>query len=796
MKLTPHHAFVALALSSNLAAAQLPSSIALLGDRASLHRGVGLQELPDAAGWRFNGPDYGATVDRDGFSLTPFLGARAERTQNVRLAVQSIERGGVELALADDSAPIEAHRSRVTRALAPGLVERFDGREEGVELSYVFAQEPAGDGDLVVRLELSGTFAAPTFASDTRIDLRHVGEHGDAGGVTIGGVTGIDAHGATVRGRLVLDGDDVLFVLPDAFVDAAAYPLVLDPLVGPVLTLSTDPGFGSNEDSRPDVAYDNDTEQYFVVWERAVSANESRVFGRRFAADGASTSSSFQISVDPVITGTSHSPAVANIGGSNLWFVVFARQWESLTPGVPISAIDYVALPVDLLNVPQPTAVYSVFGEAQIDPDVCGGHAPDVFFSLGSACVVWHDTDAGRLRTRSYSTLFSGVNFTHPVKTLATNASTILGSTEFSRPSIARCSTDDDSIGIGKDRVVVAAHLEHSAFGSEIIGFLIRPGDGTYLTSFDVHDPTSGSVGTPDIDGLDTRWVCTFEASDANGNSYVRAVPLVLNATADGVDAGAVVNVTSPSSLFDTTRPAVGWSPTTMWVGWREKSLLSNSTLRVRSLDSTSCTTCEGSFTLDTGTNDTREWISIATTWSGGPRLPGFSGALTGPPLPDEAFAVWSARDAGNSLDIFGQVLANNAQSGTTLQLGGACGSAGTVSFHGAPSIGSSSFSATIANLPLSTALVYVNIATDAPANAIACGACQWLPFEIATTVPLVDAGNGTLTATRKFPIGCQPSLVGATALLQWTIVDPSANPCAQVAALSTSAMWRLTIGN
>jgi hypothetical protein len=32
--------------------------------------------------------------------------------------------------------------------------------------------------------------------------------------------------------------------------------------------------------------------------------------------------------------------------------------------------------------------------------------------------------------------------------------------------------------------------------------------------------------------------------------------------------------------------------------------------------------------------------------------------------------------------------------------------------------------------------------------------------------------------------------------LLQWTVVDPSANPCAQVAALSMSAMWRLTIGN
>jgi hypothetical protein len=786
---------VALALTPNLGAAQqVPSTIAPLGDRLALHRGVGLQELPDAAGWRFNGPDYGATVNRDGFALTPFLGARAERTQNVRLAVQSIERGGHALVEGASAAPFEAQGTRVTRLLAPGLVERFDGREDGVELSYVFAQEPAGDGDLVVRLDLSGTFTDPTFASDTRIDLRHVGEHGDAGGVTIGAVTGIDANGATVRGRLVFDGDDVLFVLPDAFVDAAAYPLVLDPLVGPVVTLSSDPIFSTNEDSRPDVAYDNDTEQYFVVWERSVSASESRAFGRRFDANGAATSSTVQISVDPVITGTSHSPAVANIGGSDLWFVVFARQWESLTPGVPISAIDYVALSVDFTSVPQPTAVYSVFGEAQLDPDVCGRHLPDVAFSIGSACVVWHDTDAGRLCARSFTTLASGVNSVHPVRTLASDSSTIVGSAQFSRPSIARSATDNGATGLN-DRVVVAAHLEHSTFGSEIAGFLIRPIDSTTVANFDIHDPSSGSVGTPDIDGLDSRWVCSFEATDTNGNPYVRAVPLVLNATLDGVATGAVVNVTSPSTLFDTTRPAVGWSPTTTWIGWREKGAFTNSTLRVRSFDSSTCTACEGAFTLDTGTNDTSEWISVATTWSGGPRLT-ITGQPTPPALPDEAFAVWSARDAGNSLDIFGQVLANNAQSGTTLQLGGGCGSAGTVSFHGTPSIGSSSFSATIANLPLSTVLVYVNIATDAPANAIACGACQWLPFQIATTVPLVDAGNGTLKATRTFPIGCQPGLVGATVLLQWTVVDPSANPCAQVAALSMSAMWRLTIGN
>lgn len=789
--LAMHHtsplALAALLFTATTAAAQeLPSSIATLSERATLERDVGLQPLTDGAGWRFNGPDYGAVVTASGLELTPYL-ARAERTQEVRLELHAIERGGLTLAHGAGAAPFEATGTRLSRELAPGLVERFDGREDGVELSYVFAQRPAGDGDLVVRLELSGTFAAPTFASDTRIDLRHA----SAGGVTIGAVTGIDANGATTRGRLVFDGDDVLFVLPDAFVDAAAYPLVLDPLVGPVLTLSTDPAFSTNEDSRPDVAYDLSNEEYLVVWQRAVSASESRIFARRFDVAGAATTTTYQLSIDPVLSGTSRNPSVANLGGTSVWFIVWERSWESLTPGVDNNAISYVMLPAAFTSVTQAIDVHAVFGEPQTQPDVCGLHSPKWALGVGGACVVWRDEELGRIAVRYYDTGGTSVQAVSAVQTLAIDGITFGAQTTYGAPAIARSSV----MGMfgGTAYAVVVARRDHALFGPNIHGFLVHLDSKTTVSNFSIWDPPSGDVTAPDVDGIDSRWICAFETTDTSGNHHIQAVPMALGPTPAGITLGAIVDITSPSAFFDGTRPAIAWSPAKTWVGWRSDPLVGSTSFHLRAFDSKTCLACEGTFVLDVGDNDSNEWITVATAYSGGPFIPSPPITVPSDIPPETAFAVWSARDTGGSLDIFGQALANNAGGGSYTNLGGGCGSEGTVSFPYPPSIATSLWRIELLDLPATTALVYYNVTTADASTALPCGSCLWLPFYIAGTPPLV--GSTTKSTHVDFVVPCDASFVGGSLIVQWTIVDPASAPCPQIVGLSTSDLWRVTFG-
>jgi hypothetical protein len=196
--------------------------------------------------------------------------------------------------------------------------------------------------------------------------------------------------------------------------------------------------------------------------------------------------------------------------------------------------------------------------------------------------------------------------------------------------------------------------------------------------------------------------------------------------------------------------------------------LLSGTSLTAAGLDSNTCVSSGDTFSeLVTGSENR---LVVATHASGG---------LTNG---DGALAVWA--EAGN---VYAQRLVNHANGGALVDLGGGCGSGGTQSFSHNPAIGSSGFRCSVNGLPFGAPTIF-NF--SAPAPAVPCGGCSWLPFAVTLTPPTALG-----SAWVEFPIPSQPSLVGAQSETQWTTIDPPQAPCPLLPGFVLSNRVRLTIG-
>ncbi|MEM7203222.1 MAG: hypothetical protein AAF628_23370 [Planctomycetota bacterium] len=173
------------------------------------------------------GPGYSLRCDAEGLRLattTEAPGSLAWRTASIGR--------GAQYAVAT-VAPRVTAPGRV-EFLRGSVTERYQLRIDGVEQSYVFTELPPGAGDLVVRLEWTTDLAASVADRDVP-SLTFAGRDAT---LSIGAVTGIDANGRRGAGWMRYVNGTLELVLPDDFVEDAALPLVLDPLIGPTFPVS------------------------------------------------------------------------------------------------------------------------------------------------------------------------------------------------------------------------------------------------------------------------------------------------------------------------------------------------------------------------------------------------------------------------------------------------------------------------------------------------------------------------------------------------------------------------------
>jgi hypothetical protein len=143
----------------------------------------------------------------------------ADGAQLVSMELRAVGRGESLERVAPGEVSSEAARVEIAR---PGLVEWYENRPEGLEQGFTLESRPAGDGPLLLDLEISGAEAnalGAEIALVTRAGRR----------LSYGKLEVRDAHDRSLGARLEAPAHDrIRLVVDDA---GAAYPVQIDPLL-------------------------------------------------------------------------------------------------------------------------------------------------------------------------------------------------------------------------------------------------------------------------------------------------------------------------------------------------------------------------------------------------------------------------------------------------------------------------------------------------------------------------------------------------------------------------------------
>ncbi|HEX5717037.1 MAG TPA: hypothetical protein VF179_12810 [Thermoanaerobaculia bacterium] len=171
-----------------------------------------------------------ARFDGSAFEIAARTDESPEAAPSARFELVEVRQGATLLATGDDGAPrVQVSGRRISYARAAGIVERYDVTEAGVEQSFVLRRRTDGE-DLAITVSLaadrelgephpdgSGGFVIPL--GDGTARLRY------------GAATAIDADGDRRGVRVEIADGQVTLTVDGPWLAAAAYPVVVDPLI-------------------------------------------------------------------------------------------------------------------------------------------------------------------------------------------------------------------------------------------------------------------------------------------------------------------------------------------------------------------------------------------------------------------------------------------------------------------------------------------------------------------------------------------------------------------------------------
>ena len=252
----------------------------------------------DGDAWRGGHDTYGTEVRLGTYSVQPFqpplkAGGRERAGVQLHLTTTSISRDpeAATSVRAIASLTVDPRTGGVVAAKSFGAInvaEQFDNRPSGAEQSWRFASRPHGTGDLEVRVAASGMRYKKTDAAGL-----HFFDADTALGLGYGHGTWVDATGAKTRVPAQWDAahSEIVLQVPAAVVDAAQFPAVLDPVVGPESAVGGVVVVPANADQRKPAIGHGGSLGFMVVWadKRRMISSRSDIFAARVAADGTVT---------------------------------------------------------------------------------------------------------------------------------------------------------------------------------------------------------------------------------------------------------------------------------------------------------------------------------------------------------------------------------------------------------------------------------------------------------------------------------------------------------------------------
>lgn len=181
------------------------------------------------------GPKYKVSF-HDGATFVPLLGKSYPHNQPVTWRTNTVTVGYQELATQEPQLHYDELRAEYDLG---GIIEAYDIRTDGVEQTFVLAQRPAQSGDLVIRGVVESMLRANN-AAPAHQELQFVDDQGKHL-FTYGKATAIDANGNRRTMLTSHEHGQVTLRLDGDWLSQAAFPIVVDPLLGPGTQLGGDP---------------------------------------------------------------------------------------------------------------------------------------------------------------------------------------------------------------------------------------------------------------------------------------------------------------------------------------------------------------------------------------------------------------------------------------------------------------------------------------------------------------------------------------------------------------------------
>ena len=179
---------------------------------------------------------------------------------------------------------VQDNEARYERA--PDVVEAYQARDVGVQHSFTFQEALPGEGDLVIRLHLNTSLRPVVLSAEQGVLFYPAAAPAKATSGAVlrySGALVSDAEGREIYADLALQGRQLTLSVPAAWLADAAYPVVVDPVIGDPILVS-DPRAMQGE---LDVAYNPDDDEYLVVWSGYDTGGASSdLQGQRVEGDG------------------------------------------------------------------------------------------------------------------------------------------------------------------------------------------------------------------------------------------------------------------------------------------------------------------------------------------------------------------------------------------------------------------------------------------------------------------------------------------------------------------------------
>jgi hypothetical protein len=346
----------------------------------------------DGSVWA-RGESYKASFDASGATYFPAFGKQAPHDFAHALSPDAVMVGGNPLSFDRGASAVRnGNRVDIDRG---AFTEAYELSPQSVEQLFVFRSLPQS-GDLVVHIPVASELAA----SETPDGLEFRGE---LGRVTYGRATAIDAAGRRAAADTHLENGSVSIRVDASFLAGATLPLVIDPMVGTVISVDST----LNDTFDPDVAWDPGQLVWLVVYEQTFSATDTDVYVKSYSNSGTLLESGY---VDFTTTAWSR-PRCADLAAAAQFLVV-----SEITSTSPHMVMGRTVQPDGAIFLFGPQFVIaSSPSNAMVLPDVGGDPYP---LLPSYYCVVYEEDGGGyddriavRLVTSSSTLVGSGPTY-------------------------------------------------------------------------------------------------------------------------------------------------------------------------------------------------------------------------------------------------------------------------------------------------------------------------------------------------------------------------------------------------